>query len=202
MDESDGVILSEIEKSALLEIFNIGASHASTALSELLGVETSISVPFLKIVPIENAGEFLGDSVKVAVYMRLESGIEGHMFFVATLRDSLRLYSLVLGESYNELDEMGKSTITEIGNILVSTFANAISEFLNITIEQTPPQLAVDFLPAIVDFALIDTATYSENVILLDTDILIEDSIFKSHLLLFPKFESMKVIMKNLMEGL
>jgi len=195
--------LSEIEKSALLETFNIGASHAATALYQMTGIETSVSVPSIEIVPIKDVGEEFKDEVKVAVYVELGKEFDGHIFFITDFQDALKICGLMLGTNEcSELDELGKSSIMEMGNILASAFATAISNFLGITIDQTPPQMVIDFLPAIIDLALIDIAKYSEYTILLKTDIKLGETLFEEHLLVFPRIDGMKAILKKLKEVL
>ena len=46
--------LGELEKSALLETFNIGASHAADALSRMINKPVSINVPNMKISAIKH----------------------------------------------------------------------------------------------------------------------------------------------------
>lgn len=137
--------LDEMSKSALLETFNIGASHAATALSEMTGKEVNISVPDLKIIAIKNVPEVVGEDVKVAVYIELGKDFSSHAFFIADYEDALRMFDIIMGNplgTTKEMDEMVKSSFMEVGNILISAFANALSEFLGITIEQTPPQFS------------------------------------------------------------
>ncbi|WP_457753497.1 chemotaxis protein CheC [Thermococcus sp.] len=197
--------LDEFTKSALLETFNIGSSHAATALSQLTGVEVNITVPELKIVSIKLIPEELGEDVKVAVYVELGKDFSGHAFFIADLQDAIKMYDLMMGNppgTTKEFDEMAQSAFMEMGNILISAYANALSQFLGITIEQSPPHITIDFLPAILDFALADIAKYCDYVILLKTQILIQNIEFKEHFVVFPKPEDMKKIIKKLLGGL
>ncbi|CAB50457.1 cheC-2 chemotaxis protein cheC [Pyrococcus abyssi GE5] len=197
--------LDEFAKSALLETFNIGASHAATALSEMTGREVNISVPDLKVVEIKNVPEIVGEDVKVVVYIELGKDFSSHAFFAADYDDVLRMFDVIMGNppgTTTELDDMVKSSFMEMGNILISAFANALSQFLGITIEQTPPALTIDFLPAILDLALADIGKFCDYTIILQTDIKISGVEFEEHFLLFPKPEDMKKILEKLLGGL
>ncbi|MFA4662584.1 chemotaxis protein CheC [Pyrococcus kukulkanii] len=197
--------LDEFAKSALVETFNIGASHAATALSQMTGKEVNISVPNLRIMAIKNVPEVVGEDVKVAVYIELGKDFSSHAFFIADYDDALKMFDIMIGNppgTTKEMDEMVKSSFMEMGNILISAFANALSEFLGITIEQSPPNLAIDFLPAILDFALADIGKYCDYTIILETKITISGVEFEEHFLLFPKPEDMKKILEKLMGGL
>ncbi|AFK22140.1 chemotaxis protein CheC [Pyrococcus sp. ST04] len=196
--------LDEFAKSALVETFNIGASHAATALSQMTGKEVNITVPNLKIVAIKHVPEVVGEDVKVAVYIELGRDFSSHAFFIADYDDALRMFDIIMGNppgTTTEMDDMVKSSFMEVGNILISAFANALSEFLGITIEQSPPSMAIDFLPAILDFALADIGKYCDYTIILETKITISGVEFEEHFLLFPKPEDMKKILDKLMGG-
>ncbi|ALM75344.1 chemotaxis protein CheC [Thermococcus barophilus] len=196
--------LDDFAKSALLETFNIGSSHAATALSKLIGLNVDIKVPEIKIVSIKRIPEEVGEDVKVAVYIELGKDFSGHAFFIADLEDALKMYDLMMGQepgTTKEFDEMARSAFMELANILISAYANALSEFLGITIEQSPPTMTVDFLPAILDFALADIAQYCDYTILLMTQIFIRDIQFNEHFVIFPKPEDMKKILDKLLGG-
>lgn len=193
--------LGEFEKSALLETFNIGASRAADALSEMIGRPVNISVPGLEVTPIKTLPEKVGEDVVVAVYVGLGNEFSGHAFFVLDFEDACKLFDLMMMQepgTTGELDEMVQSAIAEMGNILISAYANALSEFLGLTIEQTPPSIAVDFLPAILDFALADIGQYCDYTILLGTTIIIEGIEFKEHFFILPEPEDMVKVIKKL----
>ncbi|AEH25212.1 chemotaxis protein CheC [Pyrococcus yayanosii] len=197
--------LDEFAKSALLETFNIGASHAATALSQMTGKEVNITVPNLKIVEIKHVPEVIGEDVKVTVYIELGKDFSGHAFFIADFDDVLRMFDVLMGNppgTTQEIDDMVKSSFMEVANILISAFANALSEFLGITIEQSPPNIAIDFLPAILDFALADIGQYCDYTIVLETEITISGVEFEEHFIIFPKPDDMRKILEKLLGGL
>ncbi len=193
--------LSEFEKSALLETFNIGASRAADTLSEMIGRPVSIAVPELEVISIKTLPEKVGENVVVAVYVSLGKEFSGHAFFILDFEDACKLVDLMMMQepgTTQELDEMAQSAIAEVGNILISAYANALSEFLGVTIEQSPPSVAMDFLPAILDFALADIGQYCDYTILLLTTMTIEGVEFKEHFFILPKPEDMVKLIKKL----
>ncbi|ASJ02872.1 chemotaxis protein CheC [Thermococcus profundus] len=206
MDYDKGIKeLGEFEKSALLETFNIGASRAADALSEMIGHPVNITVPGLEVTSIKTLPEKVGEDVKVAVYVGLGQEFSGHAFFVLDFEDACRLFDLMMMQepgTTTEIDEMVQSAIMEMGNILISAYANALSEFLGLTIEQTPPEIAIDFLPAILDFALADIGQYCDYTILLGTTISIEGVEFKEHFFILPKPEDMMKVIEKLTGGM
>lgn len=197
--------LNELAKSALVETFNIGASRAADTLSRMTGLTVNITVPRMRITSIKNLPEKVGEDVKVAVYIQLSKGFRGHAFFFMDLDDALTMSDLIMGKppgSTTELDEMAKSVVMKAGDVLMSSFVNALSEFLGAEIERTPPNLAVDFLPAILDFALADIGQYCDYTILLKTQMEIEGVKFKEHFIMLPHPSSMKKVIDTLLGGL
>jgi len=197
--------LGELEKSALLETFNIGASHAADALSQMISKPVDVKVPDLKIHSIKHLPMELGEDIKVVVYVGLGKDFNGHAFFVTDIQDAMKLYDIIMGQDLGntkEMDEMAKSAIMEVGNILISSFATALSQFLGIIIDQTPPKLAVDFLPAVLNFAIIDIVQYCDYVILIGTSISVDEIEFHEKFFILPRLEDMKKIVNKLMEGL
>ncbi|WP_297469110.1 chemotaxis protein CheC [Thermococcus sp.] len=196
--------LDEIAKSALVETFNIGASRAADALSEMTGLTVNITVPEIEITSIKAVPEKVGEDVKIAVYIGLSGGFEGHAFFFMDFEDALRMFDLMMGQepgTTKEFDEMVQSAVMEAGNILISAFANALSEFLGTEINQTPPEMAIDFTPAILDFALADVGQHCDYTMLLQTTISMQNVQFKEHFTIIPHPASMKKIVETLLGG-
>ena len=196
--------LDEFAKSALVETFNIGASRAADALSEMTGLTVNITVPEIEITSIKAVPEKVGEDVKVAVYIQLSGGFEGHAFFFLDFADVLRIFDLMMGQepgTTTEFDDMVASAVMEMGNILISAFANALSEFLGTEINQTPPDIAIDFTPAILDFALADIGQHCDYTILLQTEMRIEGVKFKEHFTIIPHPASMKKVVETLLGG-
>ena len=196
--------LDEFSKSALVETFNIGASRAADALSQMTGLTVNITVPEMELTSLKMVPEKVGEEIKIAVYINLSGGFDGHAFFFLDFDDALRMFDMMMGMppgSTAEFDEMVKSAVMEAGNILISAFANALSEFLGTEINQTPPDIAIDFTPAILDFALADVGRHCDYTILLRTQMVVEGVEFKEHFMIIPHPASMQKVVDTLVGG-
>jgi chemotaxis protein CheC len=158
------VKLNKFEMDALGEIGNIGASHAANSLSRLIGGKVEIQVPELDTIPM---GELLritgGEEEKVAgVYARLREDISGTMILLFPLEDAYNLADLLMGRivgSTKALNEMDISAIQEVGNIMISSFANAMSDFLGLKIMLTPTLFASDSTASLLDTLVSELGT-------------------------------------------
>jgi chemotaxis protein CheC len=91
-------LLTEMQISALRETGSIGAGHAATALSQLVGHSVTIDVPTLEIIEIGEVPAVFGgpETLVGAVYTRLLGDLAGSMLFVAPRAASLGLVDLRL----------------------------------------------------------------------------------------------------------
>ena len=93
--------LSEMELDVLKELGNIGAGHAATALSKLLGKEVNIAVPEVRLGEIKNlSNEFINDIVAgvVIALQDLEENKSGYLYIMfpeASSRTNCKLICLV-----------------------------------------------------------------------------------------------------------
>lgn len=141
--------LNKLQKDALSEIGNIGASHAANSLSHLIKEKVEIQVLELDAMPVGDLAKLMtGQKGKVAgVQARLKEEITGNMMLIFPLGHALRLADLLMGReigSAKALSEMDVSAIQEVGNIMISSFANAMSDFLGLKIMISPTNFLSD----------------------------------------------------------
>lgn len=53
--------LSTVQADAMQELGNIGAAHAATTLSQMLGSTVQMSVPGIKAVDLSELGNYMGE---------------------------------------------------------------------------------------------------------------------------------------------
>lgn len=166
--------ISEIRLEALKEIGNIGSGHAATSLSNMLQTRIDMSVPKVWLVPLERMGEALGemDATKVALYLKVEGEASGKALFVLPIESAERIAkNLLWMEETPDVfhDEMAQSALREVGNILVSSFVIALTQFSGILLQPSVPALAVDMIGAMIDAVLIEDGKVDDDVLIIDT---------------------------------
>lgn len=139
--------LNELERDALAEIGNIGASHAANSLSQLIGGKVEIQVPALDTIAVNKLLRIrdLGEGNVAGIYARLGEDITGTMMLIFPLKHARNLADMMMDRkagSTKDLDDMDTSAINEVGNIMISSFANAMSDFLGLKIMLTPTRFA------------------------------------------------------------
>lgn len=162
--------LGLMELSVVREMTNIGLGHATTALSDMTGRAFNMSVPDVESLSLEEIPTLLGgaESFSAGIYMPIEGDVSGHIAFLTPWASAQSLWKMLLGTfpaSPDEISEMDASAILEIGNIINSSFLNAISDMTNLSMHATPPYFAVEMSAAILD-AIVVEASAKDHVAL------------------------------------
>ena len=136
--------LGSLALDTLKEIGSIGAGNAATALSSLVGKEIWIREPEVRIMGYNETMEWIGgpEVISAGVLVKLGGQINGIMLAIQQLDFVNLLLESMLGqgvEDYFGLHEMETSALVEVGNILISTFINAISSLADVNIQLTVP---------------------------------------------------------------
>lgn len=147
--------LSSLELDTLREIGNIGTGNAATALGQLLDREVGITLPEVRIMEYNEAIEWIGgpEVVTAGVLVGMGGQMSGVMLSVQKLEFINLALETMLGShvgDYSELTDLDKSALVEVGNILISTFINALCGLSGISINLTVPGFTVDMQGAIL----------------------------------------------------
>jgi chemotaxis protein CheC len=199
--------ISPVQLDVLKEIGNIGAGNAATSLSQLLQKKIDMKVPSVRVVSFNEMIESIGEaeSVVVSVFLQLEGEITGNMYVLLTLEQATHFIRHLTGDnefSFKHISdsELSISALQELSNILAGSYLRALSDFSQLRLYPSVPELSIDMLGASLSHSLIEISQESDVVIMIDTTInedVVEDS-YHSHFLLMPDPESLQSIFKAL----
>jgi chemotaxis protein CheC len=194
--------LKALQVDALREVANIGAGHAATALSQMIGETIMITVPTINIAKLEDVPPQVSetDEPVACVLMHLLGDLTGRTLLVFPRNTAYRLAELLLRResARDEFTEMEQSAIKEAGNILSSAYANALSEFMGMMLLLTPPSLAVDMSTAVLSTAYLQFGTDRDYVFCVESEFLMtgDDEKLHAFFLLLPDPASLQAILK------
>lgn len=168
--------ITQIQRDALREIGNIGSAHAATALSTLLQRRIDMSVPEVWAVSYEQVTSIIGhlDSPQAVIYVKVEGDAPGKAVFFFPVESAQVVVQALFGstDSVNLYeDEMAQSALKEVGNIMVSSFLIALTQFSGIPLQPSVPALAVDMAGAILDAILLEEGSLDDSVLFIDTQL-------------------------------
>src|SRR3712207_5752863 len=173
--------LKELQLDALREVANIGAGHAATALSQMVGSRIMITVPRIIITALEDVPAKLDEPEQpiAAVLMHMLGDLTGRTLLVFPQPTAIRLAELMLRRPHGSsrgLGELEQSAIKEAGNILSGQYMNALSEFMGLMLLPSPPSLAVDMSAAVLTTAHLQFASDHEYVFCVESEFLMDES--------------------------
>jgi chemotaxis protein CheC len=177
---------------ALKELGNIGVAHAATSLSTMLGKLIEMSVPSVKLAEISKIHEFFDEKPVTGVVTALEdmeNGRSGYLFIAFPNSD--RLVKLLTSDQ-----SLQDSTLMEVGNILSSSFCNAIAEMLGIMLIPSPPSFASDLIIAIVEAIVAQIADKGDYVIIFETELREKEEAIEILVTLIPDDNFLGYVMK------
>lgn len=195
--------LNGLELDTIREIGSIGTGNAATALSGMLGCEVRITLPEVRIMGYNEAIDWIGgpETITAGVLVRLSGEINGIMLSVQHLKFvNLVLEHLVQRRvaDYSELADLEQSALIEVGNIMISTFVNALSELAGITVSLTVPSFAVDMQGAILSVPMVEFGGQSDYIMTIGADFICDQNVIPCRLLLSPDILSLNFLLKKL----
>jgi chemotaxis protein CheC len=175
---SDVRNLTPEQLDALREVANIGAGHAATALSEMTNQRIMISVPRVNIASLEDVPNQIAEQEEpvAAVLMQMMGDLTGLTLLVFPQESALRLASLMMHREAKEMGKIEKSAIQEAGNILGSSYMNALAEFMGMILMPSPPSLAIDLSSAVLSSTYVEVTGGAEYVFCVESEFVMQEN--------------------------
>lgn len=195
--------LNEVHIDVLKEIGNIGAGNAATSLSQLLNREVDMVMPVVRILDITEADRALGgpETPVVAILVELYGNIKGIMMFVIEQDFTKSLLQTLLGESNpgeGGLTEMEYSALSEIGNIMIGSYAASIASLSGLEIKMSVPAVTVDMAGALLTVPAAEMGSVSDKIIFIEDDFLSASKTISANMMLIPDIASLNKLMNSL----
>lgn len=194
--------LNDVMLDVLKELGNIGSGNAATALATMISKRVDMNVPQVKILEFKDVPKILGgeETPVVGIYFEMTGEIIGNIMFVLSLESAKNLTNILFGRdnSSDEMDEMDLSALSEIGNILASSYINSLSALTGLKLNVSVPSLSIDMAGAIISVTAIQFGYIADNVIFIETEFEEGNNAVSGNLFMIPKIESFGKLLKSL----
>ncbi len=198
--------LTPFDKDLLKELCTIGTGNAATSLSAILKTTISILVPSLDVILPEEMPENLGEpeSSKVVIFSYLSGAFPAKFLIIFSEEESMKIAKTLISSKVDKIDfdspeqEIFKSMLMEIGNIIISSYVNAMSMMINASLLQSPPQIKHDILESIIDEFCIESAEGSNELLLLKNKFLSHGNEILFDIIFIPDEISLKNIFAHI----
>lgn len=194
--------VNDIYMDVLKEIGNIGAGNATTAMAGMLGTALDMKVPKVGLMEASKLGDAICPEEEniVGIFLGLEHDIDGSMMFLMKMPEAHYLVNKLMmrDPDYNEpFDDMDLSAMKEIGNIMASSYLNALSTMTNLKITPSVPYIAVDMAAAILSVPAIQFGQYGDNALFIETEFG-DDVSMGGYFILMPEPDSYTKLLSSL----
>ncbi|MDF9409325.1 chemotaxis protein CheC [Pelotomaculum isophthalicicum JI] len=188
----DKKVIPDVYIDALQEISNIGLGNAATALAELLDKKVDMAVPKAFFIDVEEIFNMVGgpEEVVSCVFLNVEGDVPGTVLFIFTEQSTYRLIEMLMGQGVGdvtELDVMGESAVSEIGNVLTGSFMNAIGGMTGLSMNTSVPMFAFDMFGAILSTSLVASGHWDDQVLFIETVFFQETDEIRGHFFMLPE---------------
>lgn len=141
------------------------------------------------------------ETVTAGVLARLEGEINGIILSIQHMEFINLVLQHMIGngvEDYQYLTELEISALLEVGNIMISAFANAMAGLTDMKIRLTVPAFAVDMQGAIIAVPMAEFGGQSDYIMTIGADFICNGRKVPCRILLSPDVRSLNFLLKKL----
>jgi chemotaxis protein CheC len=150
----DALQLTDLQIDALKEIANIGAGHAATALSQMLGSVIKLEMP-AELLHFADLGSRVSEEQIFAVlHVYVRGDVPGHLVVLFDQQDALAFVHLFLRRVSSDLqifDAVVETTLKELANIVASSYLSALIRLTGANMLPSVPVVSYASLRAAFD---------------------------------------------------
>ena len=195
--------LTALEIDTLREVGSIGTGNAATALSQMMGREVRITLPEVRIMGYNEAIEWIGgpEEITAGVLVKMGGQINGIMLSVQQIDFVNLVLNSMLSKTitdYSELTDLESSALVEVGNIMISTFINALSGLAGVDVTLTVPAFTVDMQGAILAVPMAEYGGQSDYIMTIGGNFVCDNKQVPCRLLMSPDLRSLNALLRKL----
>jgi len=196
--------INKEQKDALQEMANIGAGNASTALSQMIQRKIQMGIPKAELINLEDVTNHIEKEQEVVgIFLRISKELPSYVMLLIPKDSAFSIADELLQRQHDSsveiLSEIDKSSLSELGNVIMCAFFDSLSELFQMSLIPGPPKIAYDMPDAIIDYVLIQIGQVANQILFFNVDLKEEDKKnFKIDMLLIPEHQSIDIILDKL----
>ncbi|EHL19979.1 hypothetical protein HMPREF9628_00976 [Peptoanaerobacter stomatis] len=186
----------------LKEIGNIGSGNAATSLSNMISKKVDMQVPNVEVIDTQKVVEMFSDQeeITVGVYINFTGDIQGTILTLLDKESAGKLIKALIGQEPKDFmyNDMEKSVVQELGNIMTSGYVNAISMFSSLFINISIPSVCIDMVSSILSVPAVEYGIDSDKLILIENKLDIEGENVNCYFFFMPDLDSFEKLFVQL----
>lgn len=197
--------MDETARDILREIGNVGAGNAVTSLSQMMDQSIELEVPDLKIMAYQEVYSILEhpEEPQTGILVEVTGQLKGVFLFLLSETFTKAILDTILGEQerdITDLDEMEQSMISEMGNIMCGSYIRALSQFMNMEMDVSVPEMCVDMGGAILSYPMTRWVIVGDDILLIENMFHMSGRAYKGTILFLPEKEDLGAMLGRLRE--
>ncbi len=176
-----------------LEVFNDmtkeGAEKSAANISSMTGIETTVNISRLSLMPIKDIPKEVGSKRYVGTVMEFRGKIGGYLVILFDQPSGRAVVdALVPMETDKDWGETEQGALRELGNIMTSGFVDGWANVLNGEIKHSPPKFVADTGESILRPITSKLAQTDDHAFMLDSNIQTDgNQVFTCQMLALPR---------------
>jgi chemotaxis protein CheC len=155
------------------DLVNQSTANAMATLSTMMGREVAVHSLGLRQVSMDEVVRLVGgpEALTVGVYLTVSGNANGHIMLMYEPKIALAFVDMLMGQEIgttSDLGEMELSALGEMGNVVGSSFLNALADGANLRLMPSPPILFRDMAGALTT-SLADVLMTRDEAFIADT---------------------------------
>ncbi len=177
-----------------------GAEEVANTATTLTGIETSVEIRRLNFLSLEAIPQEVADRMLVGIAFEFDGIPSGYLLFLFDEESAHEIVdAMVPMESDEEgFDEMEKSAIKELGNIMASGFLDGWANVLDTTIDHSTPEFIHDLGAAAVDPVIIQLGENQDFAFVFDTVVVADGREFDCEIYAIPDEDDLERALNDL----
>ncbi|WP_049928474.1 chemotaxis protein CheC [Halopiger goleimassiliensis] len=188
-----------------LEVFNEmtkeGAEKSAANITSMTGIDTTVNVSRLSLIPIEDIPMEVGNKRYVGTVMEFEGKLGGYLVILFDQPSGRAVVdSLVPMETDEQWGSTEQGALRELGNIMTSGFVDGWANVLNAEIKHSPPEFVADTGASILRPITAEIAETDDHAFMLDSSIQTDsDQVFTCQMLALPRRDELEQALDDLL---
>ncbi len=193
------MVLSDVEMVAWAGLVNKAVTNSVSGLSGMVGQEMSTTALKAGHMSAKAVSDLFGgpDTMMISVHLGFEGSATGHMILAYQPKTAYGFIDLIMGQemgSTNDLGDLEKSALQEMGNIMGGFFLNTIADMNGIQLCPTPPVTMINKASIVLNAAMSRTVEDDEELLLVDAQFGTHDQQIEGRFLVMPSPHLMGVL--------
>ena len=188
------------------------ARRAGAAVARLTGFPLSLTVPDVRALPVDQVPYLLGgvETQVVALHLSITGGSCGELLAALDPESAARILTALVSTEplalagptpLEQLSDLQRSCLLELGNILGATYASVLGDLTRSSLRTSPPTLAMDMAGAVTEQILVEMTRGHDAALVIATELVSRSREVRGHLLHLPDPATLTALLSGLRDA-